>query len=283
MAYFAVMKSASLLKDFVPPILVSIARKATRKEQCFGVYPSYEDAARVCVRGYEEEDLLLVIYEKTVRLRDGLRNQKPPIVDLSTFRPLLALGFALKKEEIRVIDFGGACGVHYFMAKAVFGEGIKFAWRVVETEGLVRKSRALENDELRFFRDVVSAKADLSSVDLVFSTGALQYLANPCEALESLAACQAKHIFLSRLGLTTGIKELITVQRSMLSYNGLGPLPEGIVDREVLYPLVLSRKDQVEEILSKKYELRMQLNDDKGAYRWMNHSIDLYGYWGIAR
>jgi putative methyltransferase (TIGR04325 family) len=277
------MKSAHLLRDFVPPILLNVVRKATRKEQCFGMYPSYEDAARVCLKGYEDEDLLRVIYEKTVRLKDGLRSPKPPIIDFSTLRPLVALGLALKKEEIRVIDFGGACGVHYFTAKAVFGERIKLAWRVVETEGLVRKSKALENDELRFFSDLGSAKADLSSVDLFFSAGALQYLASPCEALEALAACQAKNIFLSRLGLTTGMKELITVQRSMLSYNGLGALPEGITDREVLYPLVLSRKDRVEQILNKKYDLRMQMNEDKGAYRWANHSIDLYGYWGTAR
>jgi hypothetical protein len=50
-------------------------------------------------------------------------------------------------------------------------------------------------------------------------------------------------------------KELINVQKSNLSCNGPGPMPEGMKDGEIQYPVTFARKDKFEEILNNESTL----------------------------
>jgi len=272
------------LRDFIPPILLRVMRKSKVPDS--KVYASYHEAALACSNyGYEQEALVNVVFEKTKRYRDLLHAQKPLEIDLTNVRTPLGLSLALKDvvNEMRVIDFGGACGAHYFIAKALFGERMKLHWYVVETSTMARKGKELENDELRFFDDLSKARTEMGQPDLLFSSGTLQYVADPYVTLKDLTECRARYIFLTRWGLTTGDKELVCVQESKLSSNGPGPLPDGMMDGVTRYPMVAVRKSRVEQILTEKYEIRMQFNEDKGAYRLDEYQVDMYGYFGEAR
>ncbi len=271
------------LKDFVPPILIRVTRKIIALDS--KVYSSYQEAALACSNyGYEQGAVVNVVFEKTKRYRELLRAQKPLEIDLSNVRAPLGLTLALGDvvKEIRVIDFGGACGAHYLVAKALFGERIKLRWYVVETSAMARKAKALENNELKFFDDLSIARTEIGEPDLVFSSGALQCVPDPYISLKDLTECSARYIFLTRWGLTTGNKDLVCVQESKLSWNGPGALPDGMTDGVTRYPMTAARKDRVEQILKEKYDIRMQFNEDKGAYRLDGHNIDMYGYFGEA-
>ena len=68
------------------------------------------------------------------------------------------------------------------------------------------------------------------------------------------------------------------VQKSNLSDNGPGPMPKGMRDGVVQYPITFARKDKFEEILSQNYSINILFNEHKGAFQAANHSIDTYGY-----
>ncbi len=180
-----------------------------------------------------------------------------------------------------VIDFGGACGAHYFLAKALFGNRVKLKWHVVETSGMASKGRELESGELRFFDDLNVATAEMGRVDLLYSSGTLQYVPEPYKTLKEFVDCGARCIFLTRLALTSGERELACVQESRFSENGPGPLPNGMVDGVARYPMMVLRKDEVERIVLEKYEIRIHFSEDGGTHRLRGHSVDMHGYFAV--
>lgn len=268
------------LKDVIPPVIVKLAKFLKQDGK---LYSSYEQALAVCKSGYEENDLVEVVYEKTRQYRDIVFKQHPFISEISSLRTLIGLSLSCRSKELNVIDFGGACGAHYFDSKMVFGEKIKLRWHVVETQKMVSKAIELQDGNLRFFDNLQSAKDALDRVDLVFSSGALQYVPRPYEFLGQLVDCKASNIFITRVGLSTLPTELISVQKSALSANGLGSMPKGMLDGEAQYPVTFARKDRFEEILSKHYSVDILFNEDKGAYIAGGNLIDMYGYFGSLK
>src|SRR5918996_2073943 len=106
------------LREFVPPILVS--RFRTQPHGSPALFPSYERALAVCQGGYGDPALARVVYEKTIIYRDLLRCQRPLVCEPASLRTCLALSLAQAgtAASFHVIDFGGACGAHYFLAQA---------------------------------------------------------------------------------------------------------------------------------------------------------------------
>ena len=263
------------LRDFVPPIIVKLARQLEQRQD---LYPSYEDAQRICKNGYEDDYLTSIVYEKTRIYRDSLLKQHPFEIEIGVLRVLIALSLASRDDELNVIDFGGACGAHYYIAKAVFGKWINLRWHVVETGKMVSKASSLQDQQLQFFDSVQKAKSGFDHINLVFSSYALQYVPQPYELLEQLVECKADNLFITRIGLSTLSKELISIQKSNLSDNGPGPMPNGLQDGAIEYPVTFSRKDKFEEILRRNYSIDTILNEEKGAGMAARNSVNMYGY-----
>ena len=268
------------LKDFIPPIVMKLARRSRQSQK---IYDSYEDAQAVCKSGYEEDDLANVVYEKTKIYRDSLIKQHPFVAEITTLRTIVGLSLANRCNELNIIDFGGACGAHYFISKIILGERVKLRWHVVETPKMVSKAVALEDGQLKFFDDLQKARYAFDRVDLVFSSCALQYVPQPYQFLEKLIELRADNIFVTRVGLSTLSRELIVVQKSNLSANGPGSIPKGMQDSVVQYPVTFARKDKFEGIISQKYSIDILFNEDKGSYQAANHPIDMYGYFGTLK
>jgi putative methyltransferase (TIGR04325 family) len=269
------------LRDFIPPAwMVHVNRL-----RGFGftrLYHSAEEAASACSRsGYSGAELVRVVQQKTISLRDSLTAPRPLLAQYECTRTLLAVSLALanqaRGQPLRVIDFGGACGVHYFLVKALFPH-VAFKWCVVELAEMAKKGKDLfESDELCFFDSLVSAQAQLRRCDLLYSSGCLHYPPDPCQVALSLLACNATFLFLTRVGLTTGDKDLFTTQRSMLSNNGPGPLPAGIKDSKVEYPATFVRKSALESILRQRYRILLEF-DEASSYRVRHITVPLVGY-----
>lgn len=148
------------------------------------------------IEGYEHPELVSEIFAKTAAAEPT--GEWPEIRGVET-----------------VLDFGGACGIHYKLARR---EVPAIRWAVVETPAMVRQASQLATDNLRFFDTISAAAAWLGAVDLVHSSGALQYTPAPLDVVHELAGIGAARINWKRLFLSE--EPISERQRSMLIENG---------------------------------------------------------------
>ena len=200
--------------------------------------------------GYSDSKLIHSVRAKTLARLRLLRETQPVEIDHTGSKTLVAIGLCLRdNDSLRVLDVGGSFGIHYFTALAVWQS--RFQWHVVELPAITEcvGSIAAITHHLQFFSSISDACKDFVP-DLVFSSGALPYTLDPYNALWDLIALRSKYLYLTRVVLTDGDEDLHGVQHSMLGDNGPGPLPEGIEDIPIEYPLVVSQKKKVEKLLT---------------------------------
>lgn len=270
------MNYKQLIRDILPPILVRALRGSGR----IPTFPTYAAALQQCGSGYQETSLAKVVVDKNIRLQGALAASPTKAFDYSAMRTLAALGLAANASVLRVLDFGGGGGSHYLIAKAVFGDKIDLRWNVVETETMVAEGKRLEDGQLKFFRSVDAAVKDLGQVDLVFSSGALQYTPDPIQCLEALLSVGASHLFITRTALSESGQKII-IQQSMLSTNGPGPLPDGVQDKSLSYPATFVSKDAFEAAIKKCYDIKTLFTEERDAYKAGLDSIHMYGYHAV--
>jgi putative methyltransferase (TIGR04325 family) len=225
-----------------------------------------------------------VVFEKTKRLRDRLAARPTPL-DLGTTdtRMVLAVRGLAIGDSLTVVDFGGACGAHYFTTRAFLPADVSLRWCVVETSAMAGRARELENGELSFVDGVVDASGRVGRPDLVFSSGALQYVDEPYSVLEQLLGLGSASVMFARLAMSSEPLDLVTVQRSLLSAHGPGLMPVGFADGSAMCPLQIIRRDRLEEIVGRSYEIELRFAEQEGTQVLAGHRIDQYGYLARAR
>jgi putative methyltransferase (TIGR04325 family) len=194
------------------------------------------------ITDYEADALTELVYQKTVAFNRATALD----LGMGSERLLLAVAIAMAESAraapCRVLDFGGACGVHHQLAALMFPDA-DFRWAVVETPSMVRRARSLETGSLNFFESIKAAGAWLGSVDLVNSNSALQYVGDPLGIIRELLALRPRVVLWERLMLSTGVTH-VDQQRSLLFDHGPGAVPSGIRNRPVLHKITkLSRDD----------------------------------------
>ncbi|MBF0332474.1 MAG: methyltransferase, TIGR04325 family, partial [Alphaproteobacteria bacterium] len=202
-----------------------------------GAYDSFDQAIAVC--GTEHDDILAeVLTFKCRKFRDAM--------DWGLFHtdPLCAsfLGVQMARASrganpVRVLDFGGSAGLHYFQCRHVFPT-LPMLWAVVETAAVCRHAATLATADLRFFTTIADAAAWLGRVDLVHSSGAIQYTPDPEATLAALLVLNADHMVLTRLPLLES-RRTVCMQLSPLGSHLPGPLPEHLADRDVRRPVTI--------------------------------------------
>jgi putative methyltransferase (TIGR04325 family) len=255
----------------MPARLAAVVRNtATRSIRRHSrVFSGYEDALRGCRDGgYNSVDITAVVRAKTARMVGD-----PEFCEYAlpaAGRAGIALASVIANllgstaGTVRVLDFGGACGAHYFVACRV-APTLRFEWCVVETEAMIEHARTLESGGLRFAASVASAQSMLGSIDLVHSSSTLQYLPDPEFGLAELIGVGAPAMALTRLSLTDG-EPFTIVQKSRLAHNGPGPLPTGFRDCTVAYPLTILNRARFEAALCREYEIAACYRDESSDH-----------------
>lgn len=254
-------------RDFVPPIVVSMARRM-RGHGPRRRYASHAAALADCTQdAYENDELVRVIAEKTRRHRDALAAgaAAPPIDPTNAFGLAVLGRAALGRQHVRVVDFGGACGAHYFVARRFMPPHLALQWTVVETPAMVAAARSLATDELSFSDDL-DAASRVAPVDLLWSSGTLQCVDAPRTWLDRLLAVGARDVLFGRIGLNDADTDVVTVHESMLSWNGIGPLPEGFTDRAVRYPFTFMSRSAFERAVAREHEVVATFADASGMF-----------------
>jgi putative methyltransferase (TIGR04325 family) len=234
-------------------------------------YASYADALDAChSAAYEDAQLVDVVFRKTLTYRDRLASGSPVLWDGSAVQTLLAVAHASTRSPttVHVIDFGGACGAHYFAARTFFRDrtAVRLRWCVVETPAMADRARVLQDEELRFVTSLSEARQECGDADLMHSAAALQCVRDPARQLEDLVEFGSRFLMLNRVGVTRGDHDVVTVHRSRLRDNGPGPLPDDISDRECRYPYTFIRDRQFMAILKRKYRVVLEFDDSSGIY-----------------
>lgn len=181
--------------------------------------------------GYDDALLIDVIIRKTAALRDGHRIDD--ILAGETLLPTVAgIGAAGSDQPLCVLDFGGAAGLHYLVAKQAFPQR-EFRWAIIETPAMTAAAARIADEQLRFFTSIDEATHWLGKVTLVHCVSALQYVPKPEAMLTALLAMGAPTVLWAKLML--GEQREAFTQISRLRDNGPGPLPPDIADREISY------------------------------------------------
>lgn len=227
------------------------------------IFASYHQALAACSGfGYEDADLVDVVFKKTTTYRDLLSRRVAPIFTGAMTQSLNGVLLALtanNTHEVMVLDFGGACGAHYFTVRSMLQSDIKIKWHVVDTPAMAKRAKELQTDELRFFEDISTARQALGGApDLFHSSGTIQYVPDVMKTLDEIFKIQARFILLNRLVLSTGEQPIITIQESFLGANGQGPMPEGIQDRICKYPVTYYPLGELENYFNPNYRILMK-------------------------
>jgi len=266
------------LTDLVPRLTGKVKALTSGKGKT-PQFQSFEAALVACGSGgYQQAEIAEVVLRKTVAYRLRLLAEGHPCLTANHVRQLFPLVLAATNGSLSVLDLGGGCGVHYFLAKRIFGMDLRLQWSVVETPAMVEKALSLASDELHFYTDLKTATADNPQFDLAFSSGALQYLPSPYEALEGLMSVRAQHLFLTRLALSPSDQDYVFIHESKLNRHGRGGPLTGVPDIRTRCPTVFASKQKFERLLAGKYEISMELAEAAKAYKFGNLSFNQYGY-----
>jgi len=204
------------------------------------LFPSFDSALAACGAGYDDPGLADVIAYKTsipVDIRQMLPEQAINVV--------VSVGFAaagLDTQPLHVLDFGGGCGVHYFTCAQRFRIPLK--WVIVETVTMARKGQELAQGRFELVTGIAAAAERLGRIDLVLASAAIPYVLDPLGTLKSLLSLSPRHFALARFPVWGG-RQIVGLQSSWLSDNGIGPMPPNVPDREVTYPMTFANFDDV--------------------------------------
>src|SRR5215213_9539320 len=169
-------------------------------------YADYQSALSQCGDGYDDQLLAEVTLQKTLSiLSSDLKTALHPPNSEAT---LTALSL-VPGRELRVLDFGGSFGPHYFLAKQWLPK--RYRWAVVETDTIASLGPKVANDELRFFASIDAARDWLGGIDVVHASGSPQYTPDPKATLTRLVELRAPVLALTRTAVALG-PQCVTIQ-----------------------------------------------------------------------
>lgn len=246
------------------------------------LYTDYASALKQCNRkGYENEAIVEVVYQKTRTYIQKADVRKIGIQELALLQGMIQELLRIpEKRTLKVLDFGGACGLHYFEVRRLLPPEISLQWYVVETTEMVKRGQLLTDfaqGELHFSDDLNAIKQQVGEFDIVHTSGTLQAVPDPWYYLDKLLALNAKTLIFNRLGLIASEQDIFTVHHAKLSWNGKGPLPEGFQDKRISYPFGFFSESRFLKKLAERYEIANQLDDDSGSYPVNGLSVRGYG------
>ena len=217
-----------------------------------------------------------MIADKTVIHAINLNNNKPFVLDPSNLFLVSAINnyiLEFSTKDLTILDFGGACGAHYFDVRRFFQKDVSLKWIVVETEQMVKSANAkgISNSELEF---VCSLSEIKNKINFIHSSCALHYVPDPYAITMDLIKINAKWILFNRMMFNERDRDFITIQKSFLSSNGPGSLPSGYSDRLISYPhTTLSFQKFNSCFINNQYDLVWIFDELSGSYQIKNEKI----------
>ena len=97
--------------------------------------------------------------------------------------------------------------------------------------------------------------------------------------LEDILNCKAEYIFMSRQPLLeNSLSKIIAIQVSKYNDNCPGPLPEGMKNGIVKFPITILGKDIFESQIRVAYELMIIFEEGRGPFDFRGTPINQFSY-----
>lgn len=262
-------------KDFVPPVLLRYSR------QIAGLsgdreYGTYQEAEKQCTAdAYENTELCSMIAEKTVIHKNSLLTRPSKINATNVFLASAVLQHLQRysARSINILDIGGACGAHYFETRRLIPETVSLNWFVVETGQMVRSALAkkLDNDELHFLESLEEFNGN---AEFIHSSCTLHYVPDPYGLTNLILSKKPSTLLFNRMMFNQNNRDLITIQKSFLSDNGPGPLPEGYKNKIISYPHITLSFEKFNSLITDSgYKAEWIFEELTGSYPIGNEKI----------
>jgi putative methyltransferase (TIGR04325 family) len=219
-----------LANEILPPVVLRMWRRVRRPRYgFFGSYKTYDEAAAAAGgAGYSDAAMVHAIVRN-----QGERNAVPRSVELEDrwLQLQLGLSHALARTpdgELRVLDFGGAAGTHYFdvvrwREHTGWPRG-QLRWQVCETAAMVAAAQpALGGEELSFHASLDELENE--AFDLVYVSGSLQYVPDSEAIWDRLAALPHSWLVLNRTPFIPASSDFFAVQRVIVPGAGRATYP----------------------------------------------------------
>jgi putative methyltransferase (TIGR04325 family) len=171
----------------------------------------------------------------------------------TSVNPTLA---SVTENGFRITDFGGATGD---MGDLTIEANPTIRYTVVENPILVSLMQQQET-KVQFTTEIPH------ECDVFYTSGTLQYISEPYEALRRGLLSAKRFTVLVRNNFSQ--VERFMIHRSRLFDNGSGPLPLGFKNRVIKYPLRTIQEDRVREIaLQSGFVLARERDDPEFNYK----------------
>lgn len=207
-----------IIRDWLPPIAMSLVRRVYTGHGYFGNYPSWESAKRAS-SGYDAEHILGKVKEALLKVKRGEAAYERDSVLFDRIEyswPVLAglLWIASQNENrLNVLDFGGSLGSSYFQSRRFLSHLKEFHWNVVEQPHFVRCGQETFQDQtLRFYENIDACLTD-NSPNVLLLSSVLSYLEDTDGMLASMLDRDFPYIIIDKTHFVIEGNERITVQR----------------------------------------------------------------------
>lgn len=195
-----------------------------------GVFESFEEAIQSAPKtkkiGYNNSELA---EEYKVELKTKLEPYDYPVL------------FWLKdlvKENVKIFDFGGNVGIHFYSYEKYISYPPSLGWIVCDVPEIVKAGRKLAEEQGRAELVFTCSFEEANGTDIFIASGSIQYVESLSISLDKLSE-KPKHLLLNRLPLYDG-EQFVTLQ------NG----------GKVFYPqYVFNKKDFISSLQALGYEL----------------------------
>jgi putative methyltransferase (TIGR04325 family) len=224
------------------------------------IFPNFDAALAACGSGYNDAEIADVMAYKAAIAVDP-RHFAPEQATNS----ILSVGIAaadITERPLAVLDFGGGCGFHYF--HVVAATPIPLRWAIVETPIMAERAARLAQGRFDTFTEIATAAKALGRIDLVHTSGAIQYVPEPLATLKALAQLRPRYFALARFPVW-GKAQIVGLQTSPLSDHGIGPMPSSIANRQIEYPITFTNFDHVMQTLA-DYDIKLAIPSPSAAY-----------------
>ena len=207
-------------------------------------------------RNYQDEDLIQKTLERTLLLQAKARaGQLDDLADAKNLRLLgLLCGLGILshtgKMPLRVLDFGGAMGNHYFKIRPFLNPKFRLDWKVLDLPRTVQFARRhFQSRELSFSSSL--SKCGINRPLFILASGSIHYTSNPLHILQRLQGIAPSWIILDRMPFSPENRSRILLQT----------VPANVY--QAAYPMHLLQKTDVLKIFDHPdWNLQLQWKDE---------------------
>lgn len=211
------------------------------------------------ISGYENAELSEVVIQKNKNRIKLLEESE--LISGVEFQALAILNYIYSNKPLKIVDFGGGAANHFYICERFIPQKIS-SWIVIENHNLVKNcEKHFENPKLFFLSNLDRIKSISDKPDVVFSSSALQYTTDPIKTICALIDLDSEYLVITRTPLTESEEPTAGEQKSWLSSNGPGPLPDNFQNKNVYYPIMIPTKKSIESTISNKYTIILRIEE----------------------